>query len=81
MTLTGFVTRQSDEWEVLNLPAIAEVDEDIPISATEVYHRKAGEALSPVREPLSVLEDLKRQSAATLFTRNISKCRSRPAAP
>ena len=33
--LTGFVTDQSDEWEVLNLPAIAEADEDIPISATE----------------------------------------------
>jgi len=55
--LTGFVTGRSDEWKVLNLPAIAEADEDIPISATEVYHRRAGEALSPVREPLSVLED------------------------
>src|SRR5271169_1690750 len=59
--LTGFVTGQSNEWTVLNLPAIAEVDEDIPISATEVYHRRAGEALSPVREPLSVLEELKQQ--------------------
>ena len=66
--LTGFVTGQSDEWTVLNLPAIAEADEDIPISATEVYHRKAGEALSPVREPLSVLENLKRQLGSDAFS-------------
>ena len=46
--LTGFVTGQSEEWKVLNLPAIAEADEDVPISATEVYHRRAKEPLSPV---------------------------------
>ena len=66
--LTGFVTDQSDEWEILNLPAIAEADEDIPISATEVYHRTAGEALSPVREPIAVLEDLKRQLGTDAFS-------------
>ena len=31
----GFVLSTSDEWEVLDLPAIAEADEDIPISATK----------------------------------------------
>jgi len=65
--LTGFVAGQPDEWTVLNLPAIAEVDEDIPISATEFHHRRAGEALSPVREPLSVLEALKRQIGSDAF--------------
>ena len=65
--LTGFVTDQSDEWEILNLPAIAEADEDIPISATSVYRRKAGEALSPVREPLSVLESLQHQIGSDGF--------------
>ena len=59
--LTGFVLCLSDEWEVLNLLAIAEVDEDIPTSATNVHHRKAGEALSPERKPLRVLESLKLQ--------------------
>ena len=66
--LTGFVTDQSDEWEILNLPAIAEADLDIPISATSVHHRMAGEALSPVREPLWVLEKLKRQLGSDAFS-------------
>ena len=65
--LTAFVTEQSDEWEILNLPAIAEADEDIPISAENVHHRKAGEALSPAREPLSVLESLKQQIGSDAF--------------
>jgi hypothetical protein len=65
--LTGFVTDQSDEWEILNLPAIAEADEDILMSATDVHHRKVGEALSPVREPLSVLESLKQQIGIDAF--------------
>ena len=56
--MTGFVTPQSNEWEILNLPAIAEVDEDIPVSDTKIHSRR-GEALSPVGEPLSALETLK----------------------
>jgi predicted phage terminase large subunit-like protein len=66
--LTGFVTGQSNEWEILNLPAIAEADEVIPISDTEVHCRKAGEALSPVREPIAVLESLKLQLGSDAFS-------------
>ena len=66
--LTGFVTGQSDEWEVLNLPAIAEVDEVIPISDTKVHRRRVGEALSPVREPLSVLEKMKGELGSDAFS-------------
>ena len=66
--LTGFVTSQSDEWEVLNLPAIAEVDEEIPISSTEVHRRRLGEALSSVREPLSVLQNMKVQLGSDAFS-------------
>ena len=66
--LAGFVTSQSDEWEVLNLPAIAEIDEIIPISDTKVHRRRVGEALSPVREPLSVLENLKAQLGSDAFS-------------
>ena len=66
--LTGFVTRQSDEWEVLNLPAIAEVEEIIPISDTEVHRRRVGEALSPEREPLSILANMKVQLGSDAFS-------------
>ena len=53
---------------LLKLPAIAEIDEDIPISDTKVYHRKAGEALSPEREPIAVLESLKLQLGGDTFS-------------
>src|SRR5271168_4849025 len=43
-------------------------DEVIPISDTEVHCRKAGEALSPVREPITVLESLKRQLGSNAFS-------------
>jgi len=66
--LTGFVLSTSDEWEVLNLPAIAEAAEDIPISATEFHRRKAGDALSPAREPIAVLENLKVQLGSDAFS-------------
>ena len=66
--LAGFVTSQSDEWEVLNLPAVAEIDEVIPISDTKIHRRRVGEALSPVREPLSVLENLKVQLGSDAFS-------------
>jgi hypothetical protein len=79
--LTGFVTSQSDEWEILDLPAIAEVEEHVPISDTKTYFRRVGEALSPEREPLSILEHMKVSSAATRSRLSTSKDQSRPAAP
>jgi predicted phage terminase large subunit-like protein len=66
--LTGFVQSLSDDWTVLSLPAIAEIDEDIPISAGRVYHRMAGEALASEREPLAVLETLKLQLGSDAFS-------------
>src|ERR1700730_14327829 len=53
--LTGFLLAQSDEWDVLSLPASADPDESIPLSNDRKYLRKSGEALSPEREPLEVL--------------------------
>jgi hypothetical protein len=65
--LTGFVQSLSDGWTVLSLPAIAEIDEDVPISEGRAYHREAGEALSLEREPLAVLESLKGQLGSDSF--------------
>ena len=66
--LAGFVLSLSDDWTVLNLPAIAEIDEDIRLSATQVHHRRAGDVLSPEREPLWVLEALRQQLGSDAFS-------------
>ena len=66
--LTGFLLAQSDEWEVLSLPAIAECDEAIPLSNDRMHLRKSGEALSPEREPLDVLDALKPQIVSDAFS-------------
>lgn len=47
---------EREGWYHLNLPAIAEMDEDIPVGPGKVFHRNAGEALHPERESL---DDLK----------------------
>jgi predicted phage terminase large subunit-like protein len=65
--MTGFLTDQSDDWEILTLPAIAECDETIPCWDGP-YFRKSGEVLSPEREPLYVLEALKLQIGGDGFS-------------
>jgi predicted phage terminase large subunit-like protein len=65
--LCGFLTELSDEWEVLNLPAIAYADETIRLLNGRAHKRKTGEALSQ-REPLAVLENLKAQMGSDAFS-------------
>ena len=65
--LTGYLLGQSDEWEVLSLPAIAYADEVIPIAPNRTYSRRVGEALS-VREPLETLEAIKLQIGGDAFS-------------
>jgi hypothetical protein len=66
--LTGFLTETSDEWELLSLPAIAPFDECVPVWNGQVHQRKAGEALSPEREPLDVLKALQLQLGSDAFS-------------
>ncbi|MFL6438817.1 MAG: phage terminase large subunit, partial [Terriglobales bacterium] len=51
------------KWNVLSFPAIAEKDETYEVERwsgeTITYHRRAGEALHPEREPLEILEQLR----------------------
>ena len=65
--LTGFVTRMSDDWTVLSLPAIAEEDSLIRIGPGRFHERKIGDVLHPEREPLEILLGLKRQMGSDLF--------------
>ena len=66
--LTGFLLSQSDEWTVLSLPAIAQFEENIPLGNGCTHRREFGEALSPEREPLHVLEALKLQIGSDAFS-------------
>ena len=53
---------------MLELQAIAESEQDIQIGPDETFHRKIGDVLHPVREPLAVLEAMK----ATMGTLDFS---------
>jgi predicted phage terminase large subunit-like protein len=66
--LTGFVRRQSDDWTVLSLPAIAETFEIVKLSECEEHIRRPGEVLAPDREPIEELQDMRRQLGSNLFS-------------
>lgn len=55
---------EQDKWELLSLPAIAEVDEHQEFQTVlgpRVHQRLAGEALHPERESLEILRSLQKQ--------------------
>ena len=56
--LAGHLMEQGG-WDVLSLPAIAEVEQEVPIGPDKVYYRWVGDLLHPEREPLAVLERLR----------------------
>ena len=60
--LVGRLLRNSpNEWTVLTLPAIAEQDEKIQISADRYHLRHTGDLLHPEREPRSLLKSIRSQ--------------------
>jgi hypothetical protein len=62
----------------LNLKAIAEEDEAIPIGLGRTHHRRKGEPLYPEREPLSVLENTRREIGPAAFS---AQYQQNPVAP
>ena len=50
--LAGYLMEQ-EGWEVLSLPAIAEVEQVVPIGPGKVHYRRVGDVLHPEREPLA----------------------------
>ena len=66
--LSGHMLRAGG-WLHLNLPAIAEVDEPILLSKRpqRFHSRRTGDVLDPVREPVEVLERLKREMGSHDF--------------
>ena len=65
--LCGFLTSDFGNFEVLNLAAIAEADERIPIGDGKFHFRKAGEALNPEMESLETLAEIRASLGTTDF--------------
>jgi predicted phage terminase large subunit-like protein len=53
--LVGHVLEKGEPWAQLDLPAIAEAPQAVPIGEGKVHQRAAGEVLHPEREPFEVL--------------------------
>jgi len=64
---TGRLLKTGNDWYHLNLPAIAELDEDIPTSDTTAHHRKEGDLLHPARMPKQILDKLKANMGSMIF--------------
>ena len=54
-------------WDVLTLPAIAEIEQKLVIAPDRTITRKIGEVLDPVREPREVLDQIKRELGSRTF--------------
>ena len=65
--LAGFLLDQA-QWPLLDLPAIAQADQVVPIGPNQTYHWKAGEILHPGLWTLEDLERLKREHGSQAFS-------------
>ena len=65
--LSGFLINERQGWEVLSLPAIAEVDDFIPLGRETLHHRRVGEALHPAHESLEMLLQLQQELGPDVF--------------
>ena len=54
--LTGALLRWSNDWVLLSLPAIAEVDQSVQIGPDKFHQFRAGDLLHPERMPFAELE-------------------------
>lgn len=64
--IVGWLLEQGS-WEHLNLPAIAEKDEQIPLSRGRIWQRRKGDLLHPERFPKSVLDERRLQHGNRVF--------------
>ena len=74
--LVGHLLEQAG-WTLLKLPAIAQSEETTQLGPDRWQVRLAGDELHPQREPLTVLEELKREMGSAISPPNICKNRCR----
>jgi predicted phage terminase large subunit-like protein len=66
--VAGWLLRNSDDWTVLNLPAIAECRQTFQIDQRRFHTREMDDVLHPEREPRSVLDDIRKSIGSENFT-------------
>ena len=71
--LVGHV-RDQEDWTLLNLPAIAEESQRVQTGAFSYIYRKPGDVLHPAREPLHVLERIKKSTGSYHFAAQYQQC-------
>jgi predicted phage terminase large subunit-like protein len=59
--------KEQGGWDCLDLPAIAEVDELIPLGHGQVHQRKVGDILHPQREGRAALDAIKTEIGSDAF--------------
>lgn len=61
---------EPDVWEVVSIPAIAPEDETFQLSdgPNDIYVRRAGEVLHEKREPMNILEEIRRAQGSMNFS-------------
>lgn len=64
----GGVLREQGGWEILSLPAIAQIDQLVPLGAGRTHAFKTGDILHPEREPRETLDDLARTLGTYAFS-------------
>jgi len=69
---------ESGQFEHLNLPALAEADNENTIGSVQVARRRRGEALCPERELVETLERLSREIGPTAFSAQYQQDRHAP---
>jgi predicted phage terminase large subunit-like protein len=68
--LCGFLAKNSHDWVVLNLPAIALEEERIPIGDGRFHHRHIGDVLHPERESKSDLDHIRSEPTGHMIKRD-----------
>src|SRR5581483_4388636 len=72
--LVGSLVRESGEWTVVSLPAIADEETEFQIGEDRFHRRRVGDVLHAEREPLSILESYRAQMGTDVFQAQYLQC-------
>ncbi len=76
--LCGLLSKNSHDWVVLNFPAIALKDEQIPVSDGRYHDRQIDDVLHPERESTSDLGNIRSELGEDIFAAQYQQCPSQP---